>query len=420
MFLLPALFLLGVWVVYPIFFSVVRSLYGAGADAAFIGVDNYKEMFTDDVTLTALKNNIIWVLVAPSIVTAFGLVFAVLAERVSFERAFKIIIFMPMAISFLAVGVIFRLVYQDNPDVGLANAVVTSVRGLWESTGQYAGAAPSQGGVELQSTSEGALATTETVPAGSTVELGLARLRPDRVPDDAVEAAAPPGAGNDVITGTVWLDFTRGGGGEAGVIDPTELALPGTTVEAVSEGRVVATADTDEAGNFTLSGLDPGADYTVRLAASNFRAGAAGYTWLGPTLVTPAIIAAFVWMWAGFAMVLISAGLAAIPRETLESARVDGANEWQVFRRIMVPQLWPVLTVVLVTLMINVLKIFDLVLVIAPGSVQDEATVLALQMWREAFQVGDRGFGSAMAIFLLLLVIPAMLFNLRRFRLEEG
>jgi alpha-glucoside transport system permease protein len=76
--------------------------------------------------------------------------------------------------------------------------------------------------------------------------------------------------------------------------------------------------------------------------------------------------------------------------------------------------------VVLVTLMINVLKIFDLVLVIAPGSVQDEATVLALQMWREAVQVGNRGTGSAMAIFLLILVIPAMLFNLRRFRLEEG
>jgi alpha-glucoside transport system permease protein len=272
----------------------------------------------------------------------------------------------------------------------------------------------------MEPTSDGALATTEAVPAGSTIELGLARLRPERVPDDAVEAAAPPGAGNDVITGTVWLDFTRGGGGDAGVIDPTELGLPGTTVEAVREGRVVATAGTDEAGNFILSGLDPGTDYTVRLAASNFRAGAAGYTWLGPTLVTPSIIAAFVWMWAGFAMVLISAGLAAIPRETLESARVDGANEWQVFRRIMVPQLWPVLMVVLVTLMINVLKIFDLVLVIAPGSVQDEATVLALQMWREAFQVGNRGTGSAMAIFLLILVIPAMLFNLRRFRLEEG
>ncbi len=95
--------------------------------------------------------------------------------------------------------------------------------------------------------------------------------------------------------------------------------------------------------------------------------------WLGPALVTPAIIGSYVWMWAGFAMVLIAAGLAAVPRELLEAARVDGAGEWQVFRRVTVPLLAPVLAVVLVTLMINVLKIFDLVFVIAPGSVQDDA-----------------------------------------------
>ena len=79
---------------------------------------------------------------------------------------------------------------------------------------------------------------------------------------------------------------------------------------------------------------------------------------------------------------MIAAGLAAIPRETLEAARVDGANEWQVFRRITVPLLRPVLVVVFVTLVINVLKIFDLVLVIAPGSSQRDANVIALEMWR--------------------------------------
>ena len=84
--------------------------------------------------------------------------------------------------------------------------------------------------------------------------------------------------------------------------------------------------------------------------------------WLGPALVTPAIIGSYLWMWAGFAMVLIAAGLAGVPRELMEAARVDGANEWQVFRRITVPLLAPVLAVVMVTLMINVLKIFDLVL----------------------------------------------------------
>lgn len=143
--------------------------------------------------------------------------------------------------------------------------------------------------------------------------------------------------------------------------------------------------------------------------------------WLGPTLVTPAVIGAYVWMWAGFAMVLIGAGLAAVPRELLEAARVDGANEWQVFRRITVPLLAPVLAVVLVTLVINVMKIFDLVFVIAPGSVQDDANVLALQLYRTSFGTdADQGVGSAIAVVLLVLVVPVMLINIRRMRKEAS
>jgi alpha-glucoside transport system permease protein len=158
----------------------------------------------------------------------------------------------------------------------------------------------------------------------------------------------------------------------------------------------------------------------VRLPKSNFAEPFNGVTWLGPSLVTPAIIGAYIWMWTGFALVLLAAGLAAIPRDALEAARVDGATEWQVFRRVTVPLLSPVLIVVLVTLVINVLKVFDLVFIIAPASVQDDANVLALQMWRVAFSGSpNRGLGSAIAIFLFLLVIPAMLFNLRRFRREQ-
>jgi ABC-type sugar transport system permease subunit len=125
-------------------------------------------------------------------------------------------------------------------------------------------------------------------------------------------------------------------------------------------------------------------------------------------------------MWTGFAMVLIAAGLAQVPRELLEAARVDGANEWQVFRRVTVPLLAPVLVVVLVTLMINVLKIFDLVYIIAPGSTQQDANVLALQLYLSSFGGGnDQGVGSALGVLLLLLVLPAMLFNIRRFRRER-
>ena len=127
---------------------------------------------------------------------------------------------------------------------------------------------------------------------------------------------------------------------------------------------------------------------------------------------------AYIWIWAGFAMVILAAGLAAIPRDLLEAARIDGANEWQVFRRVTAPLLTPVLVVVFITMIINVLKAFDIVLSLAPGSVQDEANVIALAMWRTSFGVRNFGLGSAIAVFLFVLVIPVLALNIRRFRRE--
>ena len=101
LFLLPALVLLGVLVIYPTIATLVRSLYDKSG-GSFVGFGNYKDMFTSDATRTAIKNNAIWVVAAPSIVTALGLMFAVLSERIRWTTAFKFIIFMPMAISFLA------------------------------------------------------------------------------------------------------------------------------------------------------------------------------------------------------------------------------------------------------------------------------------------------------------------------------
>ncbi len=135
--------------------------------------------------------------------------------------------------------------------------------------------------------------------------------------------------------------------------------------------------------------------------------------------MTPSIIISYLWIWAGFAMVVIAAGLAAVSREVLEAARTDGGTEWQVFRLVTVPLLAPVLTVVFVTMLINVLKVFDIVISIAPGSVQDDATVLALSMWRTAFSgSNDFGVGSAIAVFIFILVIPVLMLNIRRFQRE--
>ncbi len=416
LFLAPSLVLLGAIVVYPIFFSVGRSFFDASG-SEFVGVRNYREMFTAPSTLTAIKNNLIWVVFAPSIVTAVGLVFAVLTERVAWSTAFKVAIFMPMAISFLSAGVTWRLIYEEEPDLGLANATVGAVVNVFQPPGAVAGARSSQEDAVAES-DEGGLSLREPVEVGATAMLGLVAIPPESVPEGAVQAAEPAEAA-DGIAGTVWLDFAPGGGGEPGVIDPEERGLPGVEVEAVADGEVVASTTTGSDGAFVLEGMPPGS-YELRLPPANFREPFGGVNWLGATLVTPAIIAAYIWIWAGFAMVVIAAGLAAIPRETLEASRVDGGSEWQVFRRVTVPLLAPVLAVVFVTLVINVLKVFDLVLVIAPGSAQRDANVIALQLWKTAFGIRDFGLGSALAVFLLLLVVPAMAFNIKRFRADQS
>lgn len=413
LFLLPALVLLGALVVYPIGYSLVRS-FGNQAGDGFAGFDNYKALFTDDGIRTALKNNVIWVIFAPTVATALGLIFAVLTERVRWGTAFKLVVFMPMAISMLAAGIIFRLVYDQDPHKGVANAVWVGIHDTFVSSSAFPNAHP--GRESPLKADKGGFITSTTVHTGQTVVLPLVGVAPDQMPDGAkkaVAAKAEPGK----ITGTTWQDFTRGKGvGKLGGVDPSELGYGGMKIEAVKDGKVVASTKAAGDGTFTLPAKADGAQ--LRLPAGNFKAPYNGVEWLGPSLVTPAIIGSYVWMWAGFAMVLIAAGLAGVPRELLEAARVDGANEWQVFRRVTVPLLAPVLAVVAVTLMINVLKIFDLVFIIAPGSSQDDANVLALELYRKGFSEDQPGIASAISVFLLLLVIPVMLFNVRRLRRE--
>ncbi|MEV0636821.1 sugar ABC transporter permease [Streptomyces sp. NPDC050619] len=413
LFLLPALVLLGALVVYPIGYSVVRSFYNQSGDG-FAGIDNYKSLFTDDGIRTALKNNIIWVVFAPTVATALGLIFAVLTERVRWGTAFKLVVFMPMAISMLAAGIIFRLVYDQDPDKGVANAVWVGVHDTFAEASAFPKAHPGRDS-PLQP-DRGGFITKGTVQTGETVTLPLVGVAPEQMPDGAETAVAPrPEPGK--ITGTTWQDFTRGKGvGTLGAPDASEVGYPGMKIEAVKDGKVVASTRAADDGTFTLPEAADGAQ--LRLPPGNFKEPYNGLDWLGPSLVTPAIIGSYIWMWAGFAMVLIAAGLAGIPRDLLEAARVDGANEWQVFRKITVPLLAPVLAVVAVTLMINVLKIFDLVFIIAPGSSQDDANVLALELYRKGFSEDQPGIASAISVFLLLLVIPVMWFNVRRLKRE--
>ncbi|MGW7361348.1 ABC transporter permease subunit [Streptomyces sp. NPDC054802] len=413
LFVLPALLLLGALVVYPVVFSVGRSLFDASGEQ-FVGAANYTEIFQDPATLKAIRNSTIWVVVAPVLLTGLGLMLAVLTEKVRWATAFKLVLFLPMAVSFLAAGIIFRLAYEQDPDRGVINAAVVAVHDSFEDPAAYptARVRENQG---LAGKAGGPYTTTEAVRPGGSVTLGFVGVAPDAIPAQA-RAAAVPSPAADELGGVAYLDFAPGGSGTQGKVDPAEKGLPGMTVEAVRDGKTAATTTTAADGSFSFTGLADGA-YTVRLPASNFAAPYQGVNWLGPALVTPAIIGAYLWVWTGFAMVLIGAGLAAIPRDALEAARMDGASEGQIFRKITVPLLAPVLTVVFVTLVINVMKVFDLVYIIAPGPVQEEANVLATRMWLVSFGGGnDQGLGSALSVLLLLLVVPAMIFNVRRFR----
>ena len=128
LFLAPALLALGTLVAYPIVYTVWLSLHNADG-SRFVGLANYVTMFTSESTRKAMANNAIWVVVAPSLVTVVGLVLAVLTERVRLATAVKTVLFMPMAISFLAAGVTFRMVYDyvsvDGQPVG---ALKTTLR----------------------------------------------------------------------------------------------------------------------------------------------------------------------------------------------------------------------------------------------------------------------------------------------------
>ncbi|MFD9431933.1 ABC transporter permease subunit [Streptomyces sp. NPDC060002] len=416
LFVLPSLLLLGALVVYPVLFSVGRSFFDASG-TQFVGGDNYTEMFRDPATLKAVRNTAIWVVVAPTLLTGLGLILAVLVEKIRWATAFKLLLFMPMAVSFLAAGIIFRLAYDEDPDKGVLNAAAVGVHDAFQDTATYP-TARARDGEGLTQGAGGSYRTGTSVSPGDTLALGLVGVAPKELPAGAepAYAAGARTAGPDELRGVVYLDFTPGGGGKQGVVDRQESGLPKMKVEAVREGKTVASTTTAADGSFRFPGLEPGS-YTVTLPGSNFAPPYDGISWLGPALVTPAIIGAYLWIWTGFAMVLIGAGLSALPRDSLEAARMDGANEWQVFRRITVPLLAPVLTVVFVTLVINVMKVFDLVYIIAPGPVQEDATVLATQMWLVSFGGGnDQGLGSALGVLLLLLVIPAMVFNVRRFR----
>jgi alpha-glucoside transport system permease protein len=140
-------------------------------------------------------------------------------------------------------------------------------------------------------------------------------------------------------------------------------------------------------------------------------------SWLGDeNLVNGSLIAVGIWGSVGFATIILSAAVKSIPAEIIESARVEGASERQVFLRIMLPMVSLPASVLAVTLVVNVIKLFDLIYVMTFGGPGKASRLIAFTMYQQAFQSGQYGYGSAVAVVMLILLIPLIYFNVRRFR----
>jgi alpha-glucoside transport system permease protein len=288
LYLVPSLIVMITFIVYPGINTFYLSLRNADntawastackAGESCWGIfENYHYAITSEIMQTAFLNNIKWILIMVTGTVALGLLIAVLADRVRYESVAKSLIFLPMAISFVGAGVIWKFMYNyesGTNQIGLLNAIIT--------------------------------------------------------------------------------------------------ALGGQPVSWLTE----------------------------------------------PQINTIALIVVGIWMWTGFCMTILAAGLRGVPEEILEAARVDGANEWMVFWKIMIPQVLPTITVVITTMVINVLKIFDIVYVMTGGNYGTE--VIANRLYTEMYKSYQPGRASAIAVVLILVIIPAMIMNIRRFNEQEA
>lgn len=444
-FLVPgAIWLLAI-IVYPAIVTVKDSFFNETGTKA-VGLTNYKNLFTTAETLIAFRNNVIWVLIFPFIVTTLGLVLAVLTERIRWATAFKTIIFLPVVFSVTASSMVFEQIFDVNPHVGVVNAIIQVVEDVFSPPGAYP-LSPGTTAASLASSGavggpHGTIQSSSAVKAGGTVEMGLTGFPPSTFQAlGAVQAVAPKPVASGV-SGLVWRDFSPNNPTNSTSVLSGEDGYPLLHLSLVnSSGSTVASTTTNVAGQFSFPSVGPGS-FHVRIAASNFApgfgAGGVGVSWLGGQSLTPtaslsqteqallsvplvdiSMVVAYLWIWAGFTMVIVGAGLAALDRQALEAAHVDGATEWQTLRRVTIPMLAPVLIVVLVTMIINVLKIFDIIINLGANTAEPggQSSTLASDVYFKGFSSGiHTGLASALAVVLFLLVVPAMLFNLKRIK----
>ena len=276
-FVLPAVLLILVGLLYPALDTINQSFRNASG-TEWVGLENYRTIFTDSDQVRVLGNTALWVVLVPLVSTVIGLVYAVLIDRARFEKFAKALIFLPMAISLVGASIIWKFVYDykatENPQIGLLNQVLKS--------------------------------------------LGFETYR--------------------FLLNEPWN--------------------------------------------------------------------------------TLFLIVIMVWVQAGFAMTILSAAIKAIPDDIVEAARLDGVGGFKMFRYITVPSIRPSLIVVLTTISITTLKVFDIVRTTTGGNY--DTSVLAYQFYVESFRSFDQGLGAALAVLIFALVLPIVIYNVRQMRKLEA
>lgn len=355
LFLFPAIFALGLYLAYPVVATLWLSLTDRSQGGAFVGLANYQQMLSEPKFLEAIRNNMLWLIVVPAASTAFGLLIAQLTDRIAWGSIAKSLIFMPMAISFVGASVIFKLIYDARPaDV----PQIGILNAVWMNF---------DGGI---------------------MSILMLKILPTIVLAGFV----------GIVGYLIWIVGRS-------IIEPGRSQPPWwlTGLRAVF---VI--------GGAWLLWLSLKSIFGIWTVQPNY---GEPQQWLTlPFWNNFFLMVVLIWTQTGFAMVILSAALRGIPEETVEAAIIDGANPFQIFFKIKVPQIMGTIIVVWTTTTILVLKIFDIVFAMTNG--QWETQVLANYMYDKLFRANDWGVGSASAMVIMLLVTPILIWNVYNARKE--
>jgi alpha-glucoside transport system permease protein len=355
LFVAPAMLALGVYLAYPVIATFVYSVTDRDQGGAFVGLANYAQMFNEPKFWEALRNNMLWLLIVPAASTSFGLLAAQLTDRISWGGFAKSLIFMPMAISFVGAAVIFKLIYDTRP---IEQSQIGILNALWL---QFNGGT-------------GSFLIIRLLPALFMATIGLGALFIMRgflkqlIDKPKSSKSMFPKLMRVAAIGVLWM------------------------VAAYAFWLVFGVLTVEFAYGKPQTWL------TIK-----------GWNSL-------LLMVVLIWIQTGFAMVILSAALRGIPEETIEAAIVDGANPFQVFFKIKMPQISTTIVVVWTTITLVVLKVFDIVFAMTNG--EWETQVLANYMFDKLFRANDWGVGSAGAMIIMLLVSPILIWNVYSARQE--